>query len=80
MMGELAQGFVDQPGMPRSVLTHVLLAAAGRCRGAPAQRVELVVAHDAERLAGLDHVVNDVQRFADARATVDDVTEEHRHA
>jgi hypothetical protein len=39
-----------------------------------------VVAHDAQRLAGLDHVVDDVQRLANPRATVDDVADEHRHA
>src|SRR5690606_32999482 len=37
-------------------------------------------AHDAGGLAGLDHVVDQLQRLADARATVDDVAEEQRHA
>lgn len=39
-----------------------------------------MVAHDAQGLTGLDHVVNDVQRLANARATVDDVADEHGHA
>ena len=38
-----------------------------------------MVAHDAQRLAGFDHVVNDVQRFANPRTAVDDVADEHRH-
>src|SRR5690606_8000859 len=46
----------------------------------PAQRVELVVAHYAGGLTGLDHVVNDGQRLAYPRAAVDDVAEEQRHA
>ncbi|MCV6340621.1 hypothetical protein OFL47_29460, partial [Pseudomonas aeruginosa] len=32
--------------------------AGGRRRGAPAERVEFVVAHDAQRLAGVDHRVH----------------------
>ncbi|ERO65808.1 hypothetical protein P308_17455 [Pseudomonas piscis] len=77
---ELGQGLVDQPGMARGVLTHELLAAALGRRGAPAQGIELVVAHDAQRLAGLDHVVDDVQGLANPRAAIDDVAKEHRHA
>ncbi|MND94595.1 hypothetical protein D3C80_868160 [compost metagenome] len=66
--------------MARRVLTHELLAAAGQCRRAPAQRIELVVAHDAQRLTGLDHVVDDMQCLANPRAAVDDIADEHRHA
>ncbi|MNG05220.1 hypothetical protein D3C84_883980 [compost metagenome] len=39
-----------------------------------------MIAHDAAGLAGIDHVVDDVQRLANPRATVDDVADEHRHA
>ncbi|MNZ93638.1 hypothetical protein D3C78_1127140 [compost metagenome] len=78
VVGELGQGLVDQAGMARRVLAHVGLAAAGQRRGYPAQGVVFVVAHDTEGLAGLDHVVDDVQRLADTRAAVDDVAEEQR--
>lgn len=77
MLFELGQGFVDQPAVARGVLAHVVLAALGQRRGVPAQGVVLVVAHDAVGLAGLDHVMDDVQRFANPRATVDDVAKEH---
>ncbi|MNQ92916.1 hypothetical protein D3C85_1083560 [compost metagenome] len=77
---ELFQGFLDQPGMARRVLTDEVVAAARWRRGAPAEGVELVVAHDAAGLPGLDHGVHQVQRLADARAAVDDVAEEQRHA
>lgn len=77
---ELLEGLLDQPGMPRRMLADVLAAAAGRRRGAPAERVEFVVAHDAQRLAGVDHRVHPVQGLADARAAVDDVAEEQRLA
>ncbi len=73
MLLELGQGLVEQAGMARRVFAHVALTAARQCRCAPAQGVELVVAHDAQRLAGHDHVVDDVQRLANPRATVDDV-------
>ncbi|MNM89154.1 hypothetical protein D3C81_1013830 [compost metagenome] len=80
VVGELGQGFVDQPGMAWRVLAHIGLATAGQCRGDPAQGVVFVVAHDAERLAGLDHVVDDVQRLANAWPAVDDVAKEQRLA
>ncbi|MNO48361.1 hypothetical protein D3C76_386940 [compost metagenome] len=80
VMGKLGQGFVDQPGVARRMLAHEGLAAARQCRGDPAQGVVLVVAHDAERLAGLDHVVDDVQRLANAWPAVDDVAKEQRLA
>ena len=73
-------GFLQQDGVAAHVFTDEQPAAAGRRRGSPAQRAELVVAHDAQRLPGLDHVAHDVQRFADVRATVDDVAKEQRHA
>ena len=65
--------------MARGVLTHMLLATARRSRGAPAQRVEFMVAHQAQRLTGPDHVIHNMQRLANARAAVNDVTEKHRH-
>ena len=34
-----------------------------------------MVAHDAERLPGHDHVADNVQRLANARAAVDDVAQ-----
>ncbi|MNE41094.1 hypothetical protein D3C80_1351460 [compost metagenome] len=80
VMGELGQGFVDQPGMPRGVLADKLLAAFRWSRGTPAQGIEFMVAHQATRLAGLDHVMHDVQGFANARAAVDDVAQEQCHA
>jgi hypothetical protein len=80
MVFKLGQGFVQQTRMARRVFADELLAAARWRRGAPAQRVEFVVAHDAQGLPGLDHVVDDVQRLANARATVDDVADEHGHA
>ncbi|MOA41125.1 hypothetical protein D3C78_1630610 [compost metagenome] len=39
-----------------------------------------MVAHQAQRLAGLDHVVHQVQGLADVRAAVENVAEEQRHA
>ena len=80
MVFELGQGLVQQARMARGVFAHELLAAARQRRGDPAQGIEFVVAHDAQRLAGLDHVVDDVQRLANPRAAVDDVADEHRHA
>src|SRR5690606_4044920 len=80
VMLELLQGLADQAFVARDVLADEALAAAGRRGGVPAQRIGLVIAHDAGGLAGLDHVVDQLQRLADARATVDDVAEEQRHA
>ena len=77
---ELGQGLLDQAGVARVVLTHELLATARRGRRGPAQRIELVVTHDAQRLAGLGHIVDDMQRLTDAWATVDDIAQEHSHA
>ncbi|MNT53528.1 hypothetical protein D3C72_1906170 [compost metagenome] len=77
---ELFQGFLDQPGMARRVLADELAPAARWRRGAPAEGVELVVAHDAAGLPGFDHGVHQVQCLADARAAIDDVAEEQRHA
>ncbi len=37
-----------------------------------------MITHDAARRAGLDHVAHDQQCLADARTTVDDVTEKQR--
>ena len=76
VLRELGQGFVDQPGVPRRVLADEGLATAGRCRGGPAEGVVLVVAHDAVGLAGLDHVMDDMQGLANTRAAVDDGAEE----
>ncbi|MOA08310.1 hypothetical protein D3C78_1280650 [compost metagenome] len=75
---ELLQRLVDQPLVAGRVLAHVGPPAAGRRRRRPAQRIELVVAHDAQRLARGDHGVHPVQRLADARAAIDDVAEEQR--
>lgn len=47
MIFKLGQGFTQQTGVARRVFTHELLAAARRRRGAPAQCVEFMVAHDA---------------------------------
>ncbi|MNN43127.1 hypothetical protein D3C81_1573490 [compost metagenome] len=80
MLFELGQGLVDQPPVARSVLAHVVLAALGQGRSVPAQGVVLVVAHDAVGLASIDHVMDDVQRFANPRATVDDVAQKQRLA
>lgn len=78
VLGKLGQGFVDQPGMPRCVFADIGLAAARQRRGDPAQGIVFVVAHDAERLAGFDHVVDDVQRLTNAWPAVDDVAKEQR--
>ncbi|MOA33665.1 hypothetical protein D3C78_1549780 [compost metagenome] len=75
---ELLQGFANQPCMPRRVLADVGAAAARRRRSGPAERVEFVVAHDAQSLARGDHVVHPMQRLADARPAVDDIAEEQR--
>ncbi|MNE10914.1 hypothetical protein D3C80_1036510 [compost metagenome] len=77
---ELRQGFANQPFVTRVVLAGKLTAAARQCRRGPAEGIPFVVAHQAQRLAGLDHVVNQVQCLADVRATVEDVAEEQRHA
>jgi hypothetical protein len=80
MVRELIEGLLNQALVPRHVLAHVLLAAAGQCRRAPAQRIELMVAHDAARLVGLDHVMHDVQRLADERPAINDVAKKQRLA
>src|SRR5207253_9868318 len=80
VLSELGQGFVDQPSMARRMFAHVLLAASRRSRRTPAQSVELMVTHDAQRLAGFAHVVDDMQCFPDPRATVDDIVKEYRHS
>ncbi len=77
---ELRQCFADQTGMARGVLAHKQVTALGQRRCHPAQRIELMVAHDAVRLPGLNHVAHDVQRFANTWPSVDDVAEENRDA
>ena len=76
---ELLEGFVDQPGMARRVLAHKLLATAGRRWRTPAQRVEFMVAHQAQGLTAAHHVVDNMQRLTNTRAAVNDVTQKHRH-
>ncbi len=76
---ELRQGFADQPGMARGVLTHELMTAFRQGWRHPAQRVELMVAHDAQGMTGLNHIADDMQRLANTRATVNDVAEENRN-
>lgn len=80
MVLELGQGFMQQSRVARGVFAHELLAAARQRRRAPAQGVELVITHDAQRLAGFDHVMDNMQGLANARAAVDDIAHEHRHA
>src|SRR3989344_1622306 len=71
---------MQQSSVARRVFAHELLATARQCRGYPAQGVEFMVTHDAQRLPCLDHVVDDVQRLANPWAAVNDIADEHRHA
>jgi hypothetical protein len=80
MLLELAQGLANQAQVARGVLAHESLAAGGRRRGDPAQRIEFVVAHDALRLTCADHVVYQVQGLANVRAAVDEVAQEQGQA
>ena len=64
----------------RRVFAHKLAAAIRGRRRIPAQRVELVIAHDAERLTGVHHAMYQMQRLANAWPAINDVAEEQRHA
>ncbi|OIW24338.1 hypothetical protein CONLIGDRAFT_685953 [Coniochaeta ligniaria NRRL 30616] len=82
ILGERGECLVDQLCVARRMLANICVATAGWFRGGPAQGFGLVVAHDQMGLAGLDHVVDDMQRLADEWAAdmcaaVDSIAEEH---
>src|SRR5690606_23138062 len=80
MILELRQGLAHKALVARAVLAHMLTPTPRWCRRAPAQGVELVVAHDAQRLAGTHHVMHQVQDFTNARTAVDQVAKEDHRA
>lgn len=76
-----ASGDLGQEGL---VLVIVLLAARTqvlavvvRIGRRPGDGVELVIAHDGLRSAGVDHVSDDLQGSELPRSPVDQVTDEH---
>ena len=62
------------------IVTAKVLARMIGIGGVPAYGVELVIAHEAFRGAGLAHVADDFQRFQNLRPPVDVVAEKYDHS